>query len=85
MFGNALILSFVVLIIISLFWLRPGRVRCPECNGRNVKMIRQDVQKVRPYDLISGEGGGKMLMMEIEETFRCAQCEHVWTITRTEA
>ena len=85
MAGFAILFAFVVAAIISLFWLRPARVRCPACNGRNVRMIHQDVQEVRPYDLISGEGGGKMLMMEIEETFRCSQCEKVWTRTRTEA
>lgn len=83
--GFALIFAIVVVVLISLFWLRPARAKCPACNGRKASMIQQEVQEVRPYDLISGEGGGKMLMLEIKETFRCSQCGHVWARTRTEA
>lgn len=85
MFGFALMGAIVIALAISFFWLRPAKVSCPECKNRRVIQIEQTVEAVRPYDLISGEGGGKMLMMEIKETFRCRQCDHIWTKKRIEA
>ena len=83
--GYVIIFAIIVGVLISLFWLHPVRARCPECNSRKARMTNQEVLETRPYDLISGEGGGKMLMMTLEETFRCSRCGHVWTRTRTEA
>lgn len=74
-----------ILAVILALWLRRPQIKCPDCDSRKVTKINQTVEDVRPYDLISGEGGGKMLMMDIKETFRCRQCERVWTETRIEA
>lgn len=74
----------VVVVVLALWWRRP-RVCCPTCGSYKVAMINQEVEEVRPYDLISGEGGGKMLMMDIKETFRCRICEHVWAEKHIEA
>ena len=85
MLGFFIFTILCVIVLIVLLWLRSPRVQCPTCQSGNVRLINRDVQDVRPYDLISGEGGGKMLMMEIKETFRCSQCEYTWVRTRTEA
>ena len=85
MFGISLLIALGIVGIISLLWLRPNRAKCPDCGSHKVTMINQSVEKVTPYDLVSGEGGGKMLMMDIKETFRCSQCETVWVRERQEA
>ena len=85
MLGITVIVALVIVVFVSQVWLRPSRPKCPDCGNKKVSMINQSVEKVTPYDLISGEGGGKMLQMDIKETFRCAKCETVWSRERSEA
>ena len=85
MIGITLAAALLIVIFVSQVWLRPSKAKCPNCKSGKVTMIHHEVERVSSYDLISGEGGGKMLMMEIKETFRCSECERVWVRKRKEA